>query len=420
MAIITPNPLKNAKTVKAVFKLSRNRLELDAVICTYHDVTELKQAQETLRKSEERYRSLFENMLDGYAYCRMIYEGGIPLDFVYLDVNPAFERLTGLKDVAGKRVSEVIPGIREANPELFEIYGRVAMTGKPERFETYLDSLHIWFSISVYSPAKGYFVAVFDNITERKHAEEALQRRTLELEHLTETLEERVKERAAQLASLSSELLVAQEKERRRISYNLHDNVWQTLEIIKTQLEHLFSREDEADWPAYHQKAKQLIPVIRDTIARVRSMQGDLWPSVLDDIGIVATLEWYCREFGINHPGLGIEKNVGLTEEEVPASAKIVIYRVMQEALSNVAKHSQASHVSLSLNKSDHRLEFVIKDNGIGFDPGETIVKRSPWGGLGLLSMKERTELSGGFLKAESAKGEGTTIRASWPLSGNN
>ena len=259
-----------------------------------------------------------------------------------------------------------------------------------------------------------------EDFTERKRMEEALRQRTTELQQLNESLEERVKERTAELSNLSSELLVAQEKERRRIAYNLHDNVWQTLEIIKSQMENLFSREDEADWPAYNRKAKQLIPVIRDTVARVRSMQGDLWPSVLDDIGIVATLEWYCREFGITHPGLGIEKNVGLAEDEVPASAKIVIYRVMQEVLSNVEKHSQASHVSLSLNKSDHRLEFVIKDDGIGFDPEEAIVKRNPWGGLGLLSMKERTELSGGVFEVESAKGKGTTIRASWPLSGNN
>ncbi len=87
----------------------------------------------------------------------------------------------------------------------------------------------------------------------------------------------------------------------------------------------------------------------------------------------------------------------------------------MQEALSNVAKHSQASHVSLSLIKSDHRLEFFIKDNGIGFVPEESIVKRSPWGGLELLSLKERTELSGGLFEVESAK-KGTAIRVSWPL----
>jgi signal transduction histidine kinase len=258
------------------------------------------------------------------------------------------------------------------------------------------------------------------DITERKKAEEALKQRTLELQHLTQTLEERVKERTAELATLSSEILVAQEKERKRISYDLHDNVWQTLEIIRVQLEHLFSSEGEADWPAFHRKSKQLIPVIRDTIARVRSMQGDLWPSVLDDIGVVATLEWYCREFGKNNPGLGIEKNVGLAEDEVPATAKIVIYRLMQEALSNVAKHSQASQVSLSLNKSDHSLELIIRDNGIGFDPEEAIARKSPWGGLGLRSMKERTEFSGGLFGVESAKGQGTTIRASWPLSGNS
>ncbi len=128
-----------------------------------------KETAEQLRASEERYRSLFENMLDGFAYCRMLYdEQGRPDDFVYLDVNSAFEKLTGLKSVIGKKVTEVIPGVRESNPELFEIYGRVASTGQPERFETEVRSLGIWFSISVYSPAKEYFVAVFDNITGRR------------------------------------------------------------------------------------------------------------------------------------------------------------------------------------------------------------------------------------------------------------
>jgi PAS domain S-box-containing protein len=149
------------------------------------DITERKNMEESLNQSEKLYHSLFENMIDGYAFCQMLYENGRPHDFIYLSVNNAFEKLTGLKNVVGKRVTEVIPGIKESNPEIFEIYGRVALTCESERFELYLPPLARWFLISVYCTQKEYFVAVFENITERKLAEEALKNTLKNLEALT-------------------------------------------------------------------------------------------------------------------------------------------------------------------------------------------------------------------------------------------
>ena len=107
----------------------------------------------TFQVSSDFYRSLFDSMSDGLAYCQMIFDTqGRPVDWIYLKVNKNFEKLTGLKKIAGKKVTKAIPGIASSNPELFEIYGRVSLTGKPESFETYVKPLLRWFSVSVYSP----------------------------------------------------------------------------------------------------------------------------------------------------------------------------------------------------------------------------------------------------------------------------
>jgi PAS domain S-box-containing protein len=166
------------------------------------NVDEKKKAEDALKESEEKYRSLFENMINGFAYCRMIFdENDLPVDFVYLEINDSFEKLTGLKKeaVIGRKVSEAIPGTREANPEVFDIYGRVARTGKAERFELFFKPLSIWLNISVYGPKKDYFVAIFDNITKRKELEQ-------ELNSYNQRLEEVVARRTAEYAQANEKL----------------------------------------------------------------------------------------------------------------------------------------------------------------------------------------------------------------------
>ena len=148
------------------------------------DITERTQAEEAVRNSEKRYHSLFENMLEGLAYCKIIFENNLPKDLFFIEVNSKFEQLTGLKNVIGKKISEILPGIQTSNPISIEILGRVALTGKPERFETYIAQLGIWLSISVYSPEKEYFIAIFDNITEPKRADEEIRTRAIELKML--------------------------------------------------------------------------------------------------------------------------------------------------------------------------------------------------------------------------------------------
>jgi len=228
--------------------------------------------------------------------------------------------------------------------------------------------------------------------------------------------EEALRESENRLRHLSSQLLTVQEDERREIARDLHDGVGQTLTAIKFKIEDILQQKDQTGKISKEESLQSLIPIIKESIEELRRIQMNLRPSLLDDLGIIATLKWFSREFGKIYSTLQIVHDFQIEEEEIPSPLKIVLYRITQEAFNNIAKHSQADLVRLSLRKVESRMELIIEDNGIGFDPNLSFSPETFKKGLGLNSMRERTELSGGTFILESTLRKGTIIRAIWPL----
>jgi PAS domain S-box-containing protein len=230
--------------------------------------------------------------------------------------------------------------------------------------------------------------------------------------HRVEQAQRQTEER---LRFLSSELLSAQERERGRIARELHDGVGQSLGSLKVRVEAILKQASRGEGRADHQLVENLIPILRGTMEEVRTISMGLRPSIIDSLGLVATISWFCREFEASHPGIGIEQEIEVKEEEIPEPLKIVIYRILQEAFNNSARHSGADRLRLFLRREDGRLSLLVGDNGRGFDPAILSSPRSGVGGFGLVSMRERAELSGGSFAVESSPDKGTRVQASWP-----
>ncbi|MFI5181045.1 MAG: ATP-binding protein [Thermoanaerobaculia bacterium] len=377
---------------------------------------EHRRSEEALRQSEGRMRSLFDGMLNGFAYCEMLYEEGKPTDFVYLEVNHAFEDLTGLKNVVGKRVTEVIPGIRESSPELFERYGRVASTGKPERFEIFLEALGIWFSLSVYSPRKGHFVAIFDNVTEQKRAEEAL-------------------------ASTQQQLLQAQKMEAvGRLAGGVAHDFNNILTVIQGYGE-ILSTSLPGD-----EKLREAVTEILDASERAAALTRQLLAfsrrQVLEmrilDLGVVASgMEKMMRRL------IGEDVELAVTTPAGPALVKADPGQIEQVLLNLAvnARDAMPRGGRLSVEVAEVDLDFPlssihetippdryvvvsVSDAGTGmdsetlthlFEPFFTTKEKGKGTGLGLSTVFGIVKQSSGFILVESSPGKGTRFRLFFP-----
>jgi PAS domain S-box-containing protein len=280
-----------------------------------------------------------------------------------------------------------------------------------------------------------FVVSVIRDMNNRKQMEEELRKshdeleirvheRTRELSDMNEKLqtsvveyqrvEAELRKSENHLRHLSDELLTAQETERRRVAQEIHDSIGTSLAAVKYKVEDTLKQTGDNN----PQKAalESVRSLTQETIEEARRIQMALRPTLLDDLGILATIRWFCRQFESTYSSIRIKQEIDCQEHEVSDLLKTVIFRVMQEALNNTAKHSKADLVSILLRKINLSIELVIRDNGQGFDLSETQSRKGTTRGLGLTSMRERTELSGGSFNCESIRGKGTTIRASWPL----
>jgi PAS domain S-box-containing protein len=357
------------------------------------DITDRKRVEEALRESEEKYRMLFEHSPLGILHFD---KNGIVTscnDTLVKIIGSSKEHIVGLdlstslKDEGMKAsFAACISGEIGRNEGEFQL-----MTGAGAK------SLKINYA-PVFS-RDGRFsggMAIVEDISERMRAQEAL----------------RISEE--QLRFLSARLLEAQEEERKRLASEIHDGLGSTLSAVKIAL--MNARTDLEEEGRVIPSLDTSICWTQHAIDEARGLTMDLRPSILDDFGLIVTVEWLVRRQKEIIPSVDIEKTVDIQEDDIPESLKVVIFRIMQEALHNITKYSQAELVNLTLAKEDGEIRLAIVDNGVGFDPQRAFHTQDKRRGLGLISMKERAELSGGRLSIGSTPGEGTVIQAWWRL----
>jgi signal transduction histidine kinase len=228
-------------------------------------------------------------------------------------------------------------------------------------------------------------------------------------------METELRESRARLQEISRRMVQALETDRQSVSRELHDSIGGNLAALLFMLEECGALMPEGA-PARPALEKG-ISFLSQTIKESKRIAAALRPLTLDDLGILTTLRGYFKQFGEQHRGIRIESRIAIREEDVAEEHKIMLYRILQEALANVAKHSRAEAVEIGLKIANGSLVLEVRDNGSGFDSHAVMSRNEALRGLGLKSMRERVEMCRGTFSIGSAAGRGTLLRVTFPVS---
>lgn len=410
--------------------------EITHFVSVQHDITERKQTENRVRVSEVRYRRLFEAAHDGVLLLD-------PGTRKITDANPFMTTLLGYTrdQLVGMELFEIgLLKDEAASQQMFEKL-------KQERQVRYEDlplesqkgdHQEVEVEANVYDE-DGHSVIQCNirDITARKQAEAAqhrldvltasnekleqaiIQRQVTEAalrqsEQHQKQLLEQSREMQEQLRQLSREVLQAQEDERKRISRELHDVIAQTLSGINMRLA-LLQSGDGTSTKDLQEKITQTQHLVAQSVDTVHRFARDLRPAMLDDLGLIPALRSHLKDF-TQQSGILVALQAQADIEELDSAARTVLYRVTQEALTNVVRHAKASRVEMKLQKFSGIISLEIKDDGQGFEAdGKSCAGKN--NRLGLLGMRERVEMINGTFNIDSKPGGPTTIRVEVPVS---
>lgn len=386
-----------------------------SILCQVLDITELVKAEETLREQRdqiERQARFFDFILSNIA--DSVWAWNRERRIVYANKVTADRWGLTRSQYIGKTMEELGCYTSESCESMNQRFERVlkakrSVTG--ELSHTSVDGSFGYYD-SVYNPVMGldgnveFIIGVAHTITERKNAEKALKRMKEELEEKVQQRTNEITIIAERLRTLSHSLLELQEEERRAVARELHDQIGQSLNMVKI----LLDRATCANSGDLLEILNQARPQLVELIDRVSALSLDLRPKILDDLGLIQALSWYFNRLTLQTNIVVRFKPTG-SDKHLSRHIATGLYRVAQETLTNVARHSQATMVIVNLKITRSAISLRIVDNGIGFNQEK--IKESLSGGI--IGMEERVSLLHGLLRIKSEPGTGTSISATIP-----
>jgi PAS domain S-box-containing protein len=387
----------------------------DYFITTGADITLIKKAEEELREARRRLEVIVDSIADGFY--------ALDRQWRFTHVNDEALRHMGKtrEEILGRTLFDIYPETR--NSVIETEYARAMESGEPRHFEN--PSLVTGRILEIHAyPGRDNLTILFRDVTEKnrmvtalresqeslreanEHLEQRVRERTMDLQHLTEQLEKSRHE----LRKLASELVMAEERERKRIAGVLHDDIAQILAAVRMRLDMIH------DIPPDHRDKQTLAEakaLLMQSIQETRALMTDIGNPLLFDMGLKPACESLAKRLMERH-SIRIDCDIQDAYKNLDPDVKTILYQVVRELLNNVVKHSRAQNAHVLIDMEDGQFRVKVTDDGAGFDP-QTLGAPTAEGGFGLYSIRERLIAIEGSLRIESAPGAGTVVTAILP-----